>query len=170
MALFTTGMISREAFNIRDRTENFYMIGSMGLLNALGLGLALQSPSRTTWVIEGDGSTLMSLGTLPLIASCRPRNLVHVVLDNEAYESTGGQPTISATVDLAALAQAAGYTRVRHVRHGGSLQEALLEAVAEKMLTFILAKVTGRAPEGLGRVALTPEQIKQRFSRVLTQA
>jgi phosphonopyruvate decarboxylase len=170
MALFTTGMISREAFNIRDRAENFYMIGSMGLLNALGLGLALQSPSRTTWVIEGDGSTLMSLGTLPLIASYRPRNLVHVVLDNEAYESTGGQPSISATVDLAALAQAAGYTRVRHVRCGGSLQEALLEAVAEKMLTFILAKVIGRAPEGLGRVTLTPEQIKQRFSWVLTQA
>jgi phosphonopyruvate decarboxylase len=169
LALFTTGMIAREAFNIRDRVENFYMIGSMGLLNALGLGLALQSPSRTTWVIEGDGSALMSLGTLSLIASYRPHNLIHIVLDNETYESTGGQPTISATVDLAALAQATGYTRVRHVRHSGSLREALLEAVAEKTLTFILAKVTGRAPEGLGRVSLTPEQIKQRFSRVLTQ-
>ena len=71
LALFTTGMISREAFNIRDRAENFYMIGSMGLLNALGLGLALQSPARRVWVIEGDGSALMSLGTLPLIATLR---------------------------------------------------------------------------------------------------
>jgi thiamine pyrophosphate-dependent acetolactate synthase large subunit-like protein len=170
LALFTTGMISREAFNIRDRAGNFYMIGSMGLLNALGLGLALQSPSRTIWVIEGDGSALMSLGTFPLIATCRPRNLIHVVLDNEAYESTGGQPTISSTVDLAALAKAAGYARVWRVSDTVSLQEALQEATDAKVLTFILAKVTGRAPEGLGRVSLTPEEIKQRFSQVLTQA
>ena len=170
MALFTTGMISREAFNIHDRAENFYMIGSMGLLNALGLGLALQSPARRIWVIEGDGSALMSLGTLPLIATYRPRNLVHVVLDNEAYESTGGQPTISSSVDLAAVAKAAGYACVRHATHAASLQEAMLAAAAENVLTFILAKVSGRAPEGLGRVSLTPQEIKQRFSQVLTQA
>ena len=168
LALFTTGMISREAFNIRDRAENFYMIGSMGLLSAVGLGLALQSPARTIWIIEGDGSALMSLGTLPLIATCRPYNLIHVVLDNEAYESTGGQPTISSTVDLAALAEAAGYARVWRVSERTSLQAALLEARQANALTFILVKVTGRAPEGLGRVSLTPEEIKQRFSRILT--
>jgi thiamine pyrophosphate-dependent acetolactate synthase large subunit-like protein len=162
-------MISREAFNIRERAENFYMIGSMGLLNALGLGLALQSPSRTTWVIEGDGSALMSLGTFALIASYQPSNLIHVVLDNEAYESTGGQPTISSTVDLAALARAAGYARVWHVSDSVALQKAIREAVNEKVLTFILAKVVGRAPAGLARVSLTPEEIKQRFSQVLTQ-
>jgi thiamine pyrophosphate-dependent acetolactate synthase large subunit-like protein len=169
LALFTTGMISREAFTIRDRPEHFYMIGSMGLLNALGLGLALQSPSRTIWVIEGDGSALMSLGTLPLIATCRPRNLIHVVLDNEAYESTGGQPTISATVDLAALAQAAGYARVWRASDRASLENALQEAVDAEVLTLILAKVTGRAAENLGRVSLTPEELKRRFSQVLTR-
>jgi phosphonopyruvate decarboxylase len=169
MALFTTGMISREAFNIRDRAENFYMIGSMGLLNALGLGLALQSPARTFWVIEGDGSALMSLGTFPLIATCRPHNLIHIVLDNEAYESTGGQPTISSTVDLAAVAKAVGYARVWRVSDSVSLQTALHEAMNARVLTFLLAKVTGRAPEGLGRVSLTPEEIKRRFSQVLTQ-
>jgi phosphonopyruvate decarboxylase len=169
LALFTTGMISREAFNIRDRAENFYMIGSMGLLNAVGLGLALQSPSRRVWIIEGDGSALMSLGTLPLIATCRPHNLIHVVLDNEAYESTGGQPTISSTVDLAALAEAAGYTRTWRVSDRVLLQQALQEARQSKALTFILVKVTGRAPEGLGRVSLTPEAIKQRFSHTLRQ-
>jgi phosphonopyruvate decarboxylase len=169
MALFTTGMISREAFNIRDRAENFYMIGSMGLLNALGLGLALQSPSRTFWVIEWDGSALMSLGTFPLIATCRPHNLIHIVLDNEAYESTGGQPTISSTVDLTAVAKAVGYARVWRVSDSIALQTALQEAIDAKVLTFLLAKVTGRAPEGLGRVSLTPEEIKRRFSQVLTQ-
>jgi phosphonopyruvate decarboxylase len=170
LALFTTGMISREAFDIRDRPENFYMIGSMGLLNAVGLGLALQSPSRRIWVIEGDGSALMSLGTLPLIATCRPNNLIHVVLDNEAYESTGGQPTISATVDLAALAQAAGYARVWRVNDSGALAKALQEAMDERELTFILAKVIGRAPGGLARVSLTPEALKQRFSKVIPRA
>jgi len=169
LALFTTGMISREAFNIRDRAENFYMIGSMGLLNALGLGLALLSPAWRIWVIEGDGSALMSLGTLPLIAAFRAHNLIHVVLDNEAYESTGGQPTISSAVDLAALAEAAGYTRVWRVTDPVSLQKALREAADTKALTFILVKVTGHAPEGLGRVSLTPEEVKRRFSQVLTQ-
>jgi phosphonopyruvate decarboxylase len=169
LALFTTGMISREAFNIRDRAENFYMIGSMGLLNALGLGLALQSPTRRIWVIEGDGSALMSLGTLPLIATVRAHNLIHVVLDNEAYESTGGQPTISSQVDLAALAEAAGYARVWRVSDVASLRQALQEARSTKVLTFILVKVAGRAPEGLGRVSLSPEEIKYRFSQVLTR-
>jgi thiamine pyrophosphate-dependent acetolactate synthase large subunit-like protein len=168
VALFTTGMISREAFNIRDRPGNFYMIGSMGLLSSLGLGLALQSPARTIWVIEGDGSALMSLGAFPLIATCRPRNFIHVVLDNEAYESTGGQPTISSTTDLAAVAHAAGYAFVRHVRGTSALERALQEAIPGNALTFILAKVTGRAAEGLGRVSLTPEELKQRFIQTMT--
>jgi thiamine pyrophosphate-dependent acetolactate synthase large subunit-like protein len=169
VALFTTGMISREAFNIRDRPEHFYMIGSMGLLTSLGLGLALQWPSWRIWVIEGDGSALMSLGTFPLIATCRPNNLIHVVLDNETYESTGAQPTISATVDLAALAQAAGYARVWRVSDRVGLANALHEAIDGKTLGFILAKVTGRATETLGRVSPTPEQLTQRFSQVLTR-
>jgi phosphonopyruvate decarboxylase len=168
VALFTTGMISREAFNIRDRPGNFYMIGSMGLLSSLGLGLALQSPARTIWVIEGDGSALMSLGAFPLIATCRPRNFIHVVLDNEAYESTGGQPTISSTTDLAALARAAGYAFVRDVRETSALEQALQEAIPGHALTFILAKVTGRTAESLGRVSLTPEELKQRFIQTMT--
>jgi thiamine pyrophosphate-dependent acetolactate synthase large subunit-like protein len=169
LALCTTGMISREAFNIRDRPQNFYMIGSMGLLTSLGLGLALQSPAQRIWVIEGDGSALMSLGTFPLIATYRPSNLIHVVLDNETYESTGGQPTISGTVDLAALARAAGYASVWRVSDRVSLENALQGVMDGVTLTFILAKVTGRAAESLGRVSLTPEELKQRFFRVITQ-
>jgi thiamine pyrophosphate-dependent acetolactate synthase large subunit-like protein len=169
LALFTTGMISREAFNIRDRPQNFYMIGSMGLLTSLGLGLALQSPSQRIWAIEGDGSALMSLGAFPLIATCRPSNFIHVVLDNETYESTGGQPTISATVDLAALAQAAGYASVWRVSDHRSLANALQAAMDSRVLTFILAKVTGRAAESLGRVSLTPEELKLRFFQAITR-
>jgi phosphonopyruvate decarboxylase len=170
LALFTTGMISREAFDIHDRPENFYMIGSMGLLTSFGLGLALQAPSRTIWVIEGDGSALMSLGTFPLMATCQPANLIHVVLDNEAYESTGGQPTISATVDLAALARAAGYPFVRRVQEVAGLMMGLDEVLSHGGLRFLLAKVTGRADEAIGRVSLTPEALRVRFSQVVRQA
>jgi phosphonopyruvate decarboxylase len=169
LAIFTTGMISREAFNIHDRPENFYMLGSMGLLAPLGLGLALHSPTRRVWVIEGDGSALMSLGTFPLIATFRPDNLIHVVLDNETYESTGGQPTISASVDLAALARASGYAQVWRVDDGPAMAQALQEARSAAALSFILAKVTGRAAEGLGRVSLTPEELTLRFTQILTR-
>ena len=109
LVITTTGMISREAFSVLDRPGNFYMLGSMGLASALGLGLALLVPRRRVFVLEGDGSALMSLGALPLIGAERPPNLVHVVLDNEAYESTGAQPSITTRVDLAAIGRSSGY-------------------------------------------------------------
>ena len=82
----TTGMISREIFSTKDRPSNFYMIGSMGLLSSLGLGLAWLNKDKHIYIIEGDGSSLMSLGTLPLITYESPINLTHIILDNEAYE------------------------------------------------------------------------------------
>ena len=85
LSLFTTGMISREAHAAFDRSSNFYMIGSMGLLSAIGLGLALNRPDRRVVVVEGDGSALMSLGSFPLVATEAPSNYTHVVLDNESY-------------------------------------------------------------------------------------
>ncbi len=153
LALFTTGMISREAFNIRDRAENFYMLGSMGLLSSLGLGLALQQLARTIWVIEGDGSALMSLGAFPLIATCRPSNFIHIVLDNEAYESTGGQPSIASTVDLAALAESAGYPSVWGVTDTTALDSALGRAAAAKTLR-VHSGESSRAGSGGARSGL----------------
>jgi thiamine pyrophosphate-dependent acetolactate synthase large subunit-like protein len=80
LVLSTTGMISREVFMSDDQPRNFYMLGSMVLLSSFGLGLALLQPERRIWVLEGDGSTLMSLGSLPLIAVESPANLVHIIL------------------------------------------------------------------------------------------
>ena len=82
LVLSTTGMISREVFVTDDRPANFYMLGSMGLLSSFGLGLALQFPDKRVYILEGDGSALMSLGALPLIAAERPQNLIHIILDN----------------------------------------------------------------------------------------
>ncbi len=159
----TTGMISRELFTLDDRPGNFYMIGSMGLASAMGLGLAVQAPHKRVFVLEGDGSALMSLGTLPLIASEAPANLVHIILDNEAYESTGGQPSISSGFDLSETAGAAGFPWTRRVEDLEELQAAMNEATAGGQLSLILVKA-GIAPlGGIPRVSHTPEEIRDRF-------
>ena len=156
LVLSTTGMISREVFTTRDRPGNFYMIGSMGLLSSFGLGLALLTPRRRVFVLEGDGSALMSLGALPLIAAERPGNLVHIVLDNEAYESTGAQPSISSKVNLGDVAKSCGYARTARVDRAEELDRALLECALGKGPFLILVKV-GIAPvEGIPRVSHLP--------------
>ena len=102
IALFTTGMISREAFGIKDRGMNFYMIGSMGLLSSVALGIALNT-TKKVFIFDGDGSALMDLGTMSMFGAVSPKNLVPIVLDNESYLSTGGQPTISSKMVLLRL-------------------------------------------------------------------
>ena len=108
LVVSTTGMISRELFVTHDRPGNFYMLGSMGLVSSFALGLALMDSSSNVVALEGDGSALMSMGTLALIASESPKNFLHIILDNESYESTGGQPTITEQIDLTNVAASCG--------------------------------------------------------------
>ena len=163
LVLSTTGMISREVFMTDDRPGNFYMIGSMGLLSSFGLGLALLSPEQRAFVLEGDGSAMMNLGTLPLIASEGPGNLVHIILDNESYESTGGQPSISSKVDLAEVGKSCGYQRVVRVDDIEGLEGALSECDAQPGPYLILVKA-GIAPvKGIPRVSHSPTEIRDRF-------
>ena len=103
------GYICRESFALKDREANFYMIGSMGLASSIGLGVALCKPDRKVIVLDGDGNVLMALGTLAMIAAEAPKNLVHVVIDNEVYESTGSQRTLSNSVSLEQIAKSSGY-------------------------------------------------------------
>ena len=163
LVLSTTGMPSREVFTAEDRPGNFYMIGSMGLLSSFGLGIAIHAPQQRVFVLEGDGSALMSLGTLPLIASEAPANLVHIILDNEAYESTGGQPSISSHVDLADVARSCGYEYVVRVDDIEGLEGALLEVGSRAGPQLIMVKA-GIAPvEGIPRVSHSPTDIRDRF-------
>ena len=111
------GFPSRELYAAKDRPENFYMLGSMGLASSIGLGLALGRPERRVIVLDGDGSVLMNLGTLATIAHYAPENYLLVILDNCCYGSTGSQPTCTHLgTDLAALALAAGVKYVKKVR------------------------------------------------------
>ena len=165
LLLSTTGMISREVFMTNDRPGNFYMIGSMGLLSALGLGLALLTPEQRVVILEGDGSALMSLGTLPLIATECPANLMHIILDNEAYESTGAQPSISAQVDLAQVGQSCGYKRAIRVDDHEGLENALQACMTGPGPSLLLVKAAIAAVEGIPRVSHTPTEIRDRFHR-----
>jgi thiamine pyrophosphate-dependent acetolactate synthase large subunit-like protein len=163
LVLTTTGMVSREAFITNDRPGNFYMLGSMGLLSSFGLGLALLRPERQVFVLEGDGSALMSMGTLALIPTEAPKNLVHIILDNEAYGSTGNQPSISPSVDLAEVARSCGYPRVLKVHHLESLEEALTSCQPNSGPHLILVKASVAPVEGIPRVSHSPIEIRDRF-------
>src|SRR6202035_4578163 len=129
------GYICRESFAVKDRIENFYMIGSMGLASAIGLGVALAAPTRATVVFDGDGNLLMSLGILPMIGGGpimgrgRPANLVHVVFDNALYGSTGNQASPSRAIGLHRVARAAGYERSVAVAGADEIRDAVTTAL-----------------------------------------
>jgi thiamine pyrophosphate-dependent acetolactate synthase large subunit-like protein len=165
LVLITTGMPSREAFVADDRPGNFYMIGSMGLLSSLGLGLALSNKGQRVIVIDGDGSALMSLGTVPLIAYEAPENLHYVILDNATYESTGGQPCISGKVDLGKIVRAAGFRQLESVEDKKSLEQKVTQTLAAEGPTCMHVRVDVSHVEGIPRVSHSPEEIRDRFRK-----
>jgi thiamine pyrophosphate-dependent acetolactate synthase large subunit-like protein len=170
LAVFTTGMISREAFVSADRPSNLYVIGSMGLASSLALGMALAQPEKRVFAVDGDGSALMSMGSLAMIAREHPANLVHIVLDNQVYGSTGNQPSLSDAVALERVAAAAGYPWTRRAASIAELEQAL-EALAEvRGPAFLLAQVAASEVAGIGRVTVTPEDLAGRFRAVASQA
>ncbi|MBI3323455.1 MAG: sulfopyruvate decarboxylase subunit beta [Candidatus Omnitrophica bacterium] len=165
----TTGYTCRDAQHWGDRPGNFYMIGSMGVAASLGLGVALAKPQARVVVFDGDGSVLMGLGVLAMIGSLKPANLVHVVFDNEAFASTGGQPTYSGSVRLDRLAEGAGYAAVRRAQSPEELRRqwaSLREAVGP---AFLLVKCRPDPGPPAQRVRLEPEEIANRWMRYLNE-
>ena len=167
LVVSTTGMISRELFVTHDRPGNFYMLGSMGLVSSFALGLALMDSSSNVVALEGDGSALMSMGTLALIASEAPRNFLHIILDNESYESTGGQVTITRQIDLSQIAESSSYQHVERVEGGVQLERALERCNFTPGPHFILSKVGIEQVEDISRVTHIPIEIRDRFLSVV---
>lgn len=162
-----TGMISRESCYVHDRDENFYMIGSMGLNSSIALGLAINCPEDVVVILDGDGSILMNMGMLASIGECAPTNLIHLVLDNESYASTGGQRSISNAVSLEKVAIAAGYKYSQRVDTPEQLALELDGLRAKPRPAFWLIKVQpGNIPE-LPRIPLSPPEITSRFVRAV---
>lgn len=164
--IICNGFPSREAFKLGDRPTHFYMLGSMGMAAAIGLGLALAKPNKKVIVLDGDGNVLMGMGTLATVGALKPKNLVHVVLDNEVYGSSGNQPSYSQVVRLDQVAKAAGYVNVERVREREDLAYEFKDMLGKDGPNFLLVKVTEQA-EDVGWVPLEPSQITQRFKKAL---
>jgi sulfopyruvate decarboxylase subunit beta len=143
------GAVAAELQSIGHKPNFFYLQHAMGLASSLGLGIALCRPELQVVVFDGDGSVLMNLGGLTTLARYRPRNLVHVVFDNESLLSVGGCPTATSTgSDLAGIAAAAGVPRTATVRSVAEFREAFTQALAAKELSTIVAKVEAIGPSG----------------------
>ena len=165
----TTGYTGRELYALGDDPWNLYMVGSMGSAGAFGLGLALHTPERPVTVIEGDGALLMRMGNLATLGAYAPASLLHLVLDNEAHDSTGGQATVSRGVAFAAVAQACGYRRVISTDDPAVLAEALAAPRTEGP-AFVHFRIRTGAPDKLPRPKVTPAEVFQRLQRWLSAA
>ncbi len=161
LLLATTGYTGRELYALDDRPNQLYMVGSMGCAASLGLGLALAQPERRIVVLDGDGALLMRMGVLATLGYERPANLVHVLLDNGVHESTGGQATVSRSVDFPAIAAACAYPRVSAVASPDALA-AELDA-SRGTLSFIHAPVLPGVAAELPRPTLGPAAVAARL-------
>ena len=141
------GAVAAELQSLGHRQNFFYLQHAMGLASSMGLGIALSKPDRQVIVFDGDGSILMNLGGLTTLARYRPRNLVHVVFDNESLLSVGGFPTATSTgSDLAGIAAAAGIPRTAMVSTLDAFSRTFEEALGAGDLTTIVAKVEAVGP------------------------
>jgi len=143
------GAVAAELQSLGHRPNFFYLQHAMGLASSMGLGIALSRPELEVVVFDGDGSILMNLGGLTTLARYRPRNLTHVVFDNESLLSVGGFPTATATgSDIAGMAKAAGVPRTTTVTALDDFREEFVRALASNDLTTIVAKVEAVGPSG----------------------
>jgi len=159
------GFISRDLFEVNDKESNFYMIGSMGLASSIGLGIALKNPKKMVYIFDGDGNILMNLGSLVTIGSLRPKNLIHIIFDNNSHESTGGQPTNSSKVNLEKIAKATHY-KIFMIKSKTKLLSVLRKIKNLQGPIFLLIKIS-TSEERSKRVSWEPKTIRDRVMKSL---
>jgi phosphonopyruvate decarboxylase len=162
----TTGKTGRELFTLSDRPEHLYCVGSMGYASALAAGIALGCTQRKVYVIDGDGAALMHLGNMVGIGANQPLNLIHIVLDNGSYDSTGAQPTASASVDFVKLAEACGYAQVQRCNGIVNFAQALSAPITTGPQLLHVPIRPGSMAQ-LGRPTLSPFQVARRLRGLL---
>jgi phosphonopyruvate decarboxylase len=168
----TTGKASRELFEIREANGeghgcDFLTVGSMGHSSSIALEIALQKPERKIWCIDGDGALLMHMGAMALIGSNKPKNLVHVVINNGAHETVGGMPTVASDIDVTAIARACGYPNAVSVADYDSLDRELEAAIDRCELSLIEVKCSIGSRADLGRPTTTAIENKIEFMKHL---
>ena len=168
----TTGMISRELFEYRaamnqGHERDFLTVGSMGHASQIALGIALAQLERRVWCFDGDGAAIMHMGSMAIVANKAPKNYVHVVFNNGAHDSVGGQPTVGLKIDLPAIAEAVGYMAIYSVETKDYLKELLEKLKPQDGPIFLEVKVKKGNRKDLGRPTTTPIQNKEALMQFL---
>ena len=169
----TTGKASRELFETRvtngqSHKYDFLTVGSMGHSSSIALGVAINKPDTRIWCVDGDGAVLMHMGSMAVVGSIKPMNLIHIVINNGAHETVGGMPTVAGTIDLVAIAKACGYPNAICVDTFEDLDKELEAAKGRDELSLIEVKCSIGAREDLGRPTTTARENKLNFMNYLT--
>jgi phosphonopyruvate decarboxylase len=161
----TTGYTGRELYESGDLPNHFYMVGSMGCAGPLAMGLALARPDLRVIAIDGDGALLMRMGGAAVLAAYAPPNLVHVLLDNNAHDSTGGQTTVSDRIDFIAFAESVGYGNAFFARDASELRDMVADGIGSGRTSFAYLRIAAGAKPNLGRPKTKPPEVRERFMR-----
>ena len=159
------GFISRDLFELKEKQTNFYMIGSMGLASSIGLGVAIKNPKKRIYVFDGDGNILMNLGSLTTIGTIKPKNFVHIIFDNHAHESTGGQPTNTKNISISNIGKVTNF-HVFEINDVKNLKKILKKIKKINGTIMIVIKINNSKLRS-GRVTIDPVRIKNRFMESL---
>ena len=161
----TTGKISRELFEYRENSEHahhrdFLTVGSMGHASQIALGIALNKPDRNIYCFDGDGAVIMHMGSMGIVGEMAAKNFFHIVFNNGAHDSVGGQPTIGLNIDIPNIAACCGYKKVISVEKREELQEILTSLAANEGPVLLEIKVKKGSRDNLGRPTTTPIENK----------
>jgi len=165
LVVSTTGKPSRELFELREQRgephRDFLTVGGMGHASQIALGMGLALPARPVYCLDGDGAVLMHMGALALIGTRAGENFKHVVLNNAAHDSVGGQPTVGFDVDLCAVARACGYRHAERVVAAGELEPALSALARSPGPALLEVRMRRGARADLGRPSMSPRELKR---------
>ena len=170
----TTGMISRELFEYRESVKqgherDFLTVGSMGHASQIALGIALQQKQRKVYCFDGDGATLMHMGSMAITASMLPTNYIHIIFNNGAHDSVGGQPTVGLQINLPKIAEACGYQKAMSALNIDELKQKIEIIKTMRGPILLEIKVKKGARKDLGRPTTTPIQNKDALMSFLNQ-
>ena len=170
----TTGKASRELFEYREAKKeghryDFLTVGSMGHASSIALGVAINKPKSKIWCIDGDGAMIMHMGSLGVIGSVNPKNMVHILINNGAHETVGGMPTVASNIDFCKVAKACGYKKVYSVDNFEDLDKTLQIVKKSRCLSFVEVKSSIGARSDLGRPTTTALENKENFMDYLTK-
>jgi phosphonopyruvate decarboxylase len=164
VVIASTGFCGRQLYAMEDRPNQLYMVGSMGCVSSLALGLAMARPDLRVIALDGDGAALMRMGAFATVGALGPPNLVHLLLDNAAHDSTGGQATVSPLLSFAGVAAACGYSEALEGDDVDMVDELLLRPAAEGP-RFARIRISAGTPPDLPRPSITPIEVKERLMK-----